>query len=638
MTPPAKRARHRAAAQGLAVSAALCWTLLTGPAAHAAHAGHPGHAAHLGHPGHPGPAAHLGHPGPAAHAGQLGTTPRRTTPRTSPAQDSARPALANGTHGGGSSSSDLVLPIGLVVVAGAAAAYAYGKRKWRTASRTTPGGSAVHNRSVPPAPVEFDVLDGEVRAALVGADEAVRTREQELARAQERCGPEAVRPLADALARARSELATAFRLRQELDEGRPPNEAARRHVLAEMAARCDGAGRHLDAEAEAFDRLRAHELSPARALAPTEAAFRELTTRTGAAEASLGALRREYASSASAPFAGHIEDAKDRLVFATTSLNGARQALDAGDDEAAAARVRDAEDAVGQADVLVASVERRGRELADAAQQLSASLTACEADLADARRQLEGLSEPPAGLPERISRAESVLAGVREESTAGPYDPVAGLRRILNADADADAAPAAGAHEGEDAVLRAPALLDAADLTARASIAAADDHIATHRGVAGSGSRTRLAAARTRLEQAPPRATDAPGALSAARAADALAREALDLAEQDVAAYAQQGSAGRAGNGAPGATANSEAADGNPVAQPRGRAETDAPSTSTPHADAQGGNPGAAPNPKAPDAAPHPEPPDATPDSPPDVKDLNDGPASRPGRADGGGL
>ncbi|MFE9408393.1 TPM domain-containing protein [Streptomyces sp. NPDC006704] len=480
MTPPVKRARHRAATQRLTVAMAYWSSVVSG----------------------------------------TGT------------------AHAAGPHGvPHNSGSDFILPIGVVVVVCALAAYAYLKRKRRTHSRTTPGGSGAHPEAVPPA-APFDVLDDEARAALVATDEAVRTSAEELDFARAESDAKAVGPFTGALTHARSELATAFRLRQELDEGRPEDESARRGVLAEMTARCDGAGRCLDAEADAFDRLRALDQDPARAIASAEAAFRELTTRTGAAERTLTGLLRQYAPSASAPVAGFIEEAKDRLVLATTSLNAARQALDAGDRADAAAQVRIAEGAVHQTGVLADAVERRGRALAEAAELLPPLLTACDDQLADQQAELDADS----ARQERIARARSVLAGVREESGAGPHDPLDASRRAFET---------AGADAGDAAAPRGRALLDSAVLTARAAIDAADAHIATHGGAVGCRARTRLAAARAHLAQLPDTGSDAPGALSSARAADALAREALDHAEQDVAAYRTPGLAGGAGDGGP---------------------------------------------------------------------------------------
>ncbi|WP_406506977.1 hypothetical protein [Streptomyces sp. NBC_00212] len=89
MTPPAGRARRRAA---LGTLAALCWSLIP-----------------------------------------------------------ATPALANSTHDSGSSASDLVLPVVVIVVAGVSAAYAYLKRRRRTHTRTTPGQGRPPPRT-PPAP------------------------------------------------------------------------------------------------------------------------------------------------------------------------------------------------------------------------------------------------------------------------------------------------------------------------------------------------------------------------------------------------------------------------------------------------------------------------------------------------------
>ncbi|GEB61950.1 TPM domain-containing protein [Streptomyces gardneri] len=440
----------------------------------------------------------------------------------------------------GTSASDLVLPVVLVGGAGAVAAYAYTKRRKRAETRTTPQGGQGWGRPKEPPPPSLEELDGQARLTLVATDDAVRTSQEELGFATAQFGEEAVRPFTEAVAFAKEQLTASFRLRQKLDDSFPEDEQTRRSMLDEILRRCGEADARLDAESEAFDRLRALERTAPEALDTVEAAFRERTGRMGLAEAALTAMRERYADSAAAPVAGDIEQAKDRLVFATTHINQARQQIDAGDNGGAAVHIRAAEGAVDQAARLVEAVDRRAQELAEAVGKLPGALSETDADLADARGLLKGTAEgvSTADLQGRIARAESVVAEVRRGVEAGRYDPIDALRRVEEADAALDES-LEGARERESGTRRARALLDQAMLTARSAIGAAADYITTHRGAVGSEARTRLAEAQRRWEKARvlAGAEDPQAALAEAQQADALARRAQDLAEQDVRTY-----------------------------------------------------------------------------------------------------
>lgn len=450
-------------------------------------------------------------------------------------------AAADSTSG-----TDLVLPVVLVGGAGAVAAYAWTRRRRRAGAGpgagtgAKPPGGQGWGAPKAPAQIPLPELDGQARQALVATDDAVRTSQEELGFATAQFGEEAVLPFTEAMAFAKDELTAAFRLRQKLDDAFPEDDATRRSMLDEIMRRCEEANTRLDAESDSFDRLRALERNAPEALTHAEAAFHEQTGRVGTAEATLVAMRERYAESAASPVASDVEQAKDRLVFATTHLSQARQAVDAGENGVAAVHIRAAEGAVDQAARLSEAVDRRAQELAEAVGKLTTALTETEADLADARGLLQGTAEEvsTADLQGRIARAEAVVADVRRTLDAGHYDPMDALRRIEEADTALDEA-LAGARERESGTRRARALLDQAMLTARSAIGAAADYITTHRGAVGSEARTRLAEAQRRLEKAGALAAadDPQAALTEAQQADALARRAQDLAEQDVRTY-----------------------------------------------------------------------------------------------------
>ncbi|MEU9006124.1 TPM domain-containing protein [Streptomyces sp. NPDC048551] len=467
-----------------------------------------------------------------------------------------------GGGSGGSGAGDFVLPVVAVGAAGALGAYAYTRRKRGRGGGGGGGGGGRGTTTAHPGwdgrraePTPLPELDARAKALLVETDDAVRTSTEELGFASAQFGDEAVAGFTQALASAKDGLTRAFRLRQQLDDAYPEDDATRRRMLDEIVARCTEAGRRLDAESAAFDRLRDLEKNAPQALATVEAHFRTLTGRTTTAEATLTALAGRYADSASAPVASNPEQAKDRLLFATTHLGEARAAIDAGDNGRAAVHVRAAEGAVDQAATLVDAVERRARELAEAAGKLTGALNETETDLADARGLLTGTAEgsSTADLRGRIGRAESVLADVRREEAAGRYDPIDALRRIEEADAALDQA-LTGARERESGRQRAAALLDQALLSARSAIGAATDYVTTSRGAVGSQARTRLAEAQRHLERSLSlAAADPSGALAEAQQADSLARQAQQLAEQDVRAYQNPYAGQRSGGGRGGA-------------------------------------------------------------------------------------
>ncbi|MEV7870243.1 TPM domain-containing protein [Streptomyces sp. NPDC088124] len=477
--------------------------------------------------------------GAAAGYGAVLTGRPVPTPALTPGE-----ADPGGAAADGGAATNLVLPAVVVVGAAAVAAYTFAKRSRRARARTTPGGGATGGRwgHGPQGPPETPLpeLDATAKRRLVETDDALRTSQEELGFATAQFGEEAAAPFTDAVAYAKGELTVAFRLRQELDDAYPEDDATRRRMLDEIIARCTEADNRLDAESEAFDRLRAMERNAPGALAAARAAFRELSGRVGMARATLAELRERYAASASAPVADCPAQAADRLVFASDSLDTAGGFVESGDNGRAAVHVRAAEGAVGQAATLVEAVERRARELTEAAGKLPGALTGTETDLADARGLLRGTPAgvPTADLQGRIGRAEAVTAEVRRAVNAGPYDPIDALRRVEEADAVLDEA-LTGARRREEGERRAGSLLDQAMLTARSAIGAAADYVTTHRGAVGSQARTRLTEAQRRLEwaqaQAGSGATQA--ALAEAQRADALARQAQDLAERDVLSY-----------------------------------------------------------------------------------------------------
>ncbi|MFF8910888.1 hypothetical protein [Streptomyces olivaceoviridis] len=440
----------------------------------------------------------------------------------------------------GTSAADLVLPLIAGVAAVALAGYGWLRRTRRARTRTTPGTVSAH----PPVPAPAD-SERQARAALRLADDCVRTSREELSFVRERFGEQRTEPFTHALRAAGTELSAAFAIWRRYEEGVPKEAGARRQALVGVIGRCAEAGRRLDAEAEALDRLRdltADEEGMRAALEVAEERFRELAARTMAAQRTLAALRERYARSVAGSVTGYVEQAKDRLVFAGARLNEARQAADVGETRRAAWQLRAGEGAVAQAGVLVGGVERLAAQVREAAGLVPATLTGAEAELAAARRTSPAPGEPEArpapadegpavvrrgterGSPAlgepaaRSAHVDGVLAVVREELTGGSYDPLDALRRITRA-----VERLTGVRSG---VLGTAALL-----VARSAVAGAEEFVGVHRGAVGAEARARLAQAVREL-----------GAGNTG-CADVVAGEARRLADRDVRAHGAEGDA-----------------------------------------------------------------------------------------------
>ena len=175
----------------------------------------------------------------------------------------------------------------------------------------------------PPAPD----LTAQANALLIELDDDLRASESELALATAQYGEAETTRFRAALEASRQDVAEAFRLRMTLEEEPAPDEETRRRTLAEIVARCRAADERLDAESEAFDRLRDLEGRAAEVAAQVE-------QRRAAVEASLleaTAVRHRlldrYAGPTVTGVSGNVDQARERLQFAAEAVGRARAAL-----------------------------------------------------------------------------------------------------------------------------------------------------------------------------------------------------------------------------------------------------------------------------------------------------------------------
>jgi hypothetical protein len=395
--------------------------------------------------------------------------------------------------------------------------------------------------SAEPSALTLDELDARASSLLVETDDAVKTSEQELGFATAQFGEEAAAPFAKAVEDAKADLTASFRLRQQLDDAVPEDDTTRRQMLEEIITRCESANESLDAQADAFDRLRALEQNAPEVLAEVDRRAAELGPRVAALPAALDALRGKYSESALEPVANNDEQATERLDFVRTAAADARQRLDTGDAAGAAVAVLAAQEAVGQATQLIEAVDRLGADLDQATEGLRGAVQETAQDLSEAKAMLGSGQQDPE-LAGRVASAEHALTSVQQELSSGRFDPLAATKRIEQAHEEL-AAALQGVRDEQARQQRARAVLDQTMLAARSEIAATQDFVTTRRGGVGSQARTRLAEAQRHLEQAMALAQqgDAEAALQEAQYARQLAGQAGQLARSDVGSMMGQG-------------------------------------------------------------------------------------------------
>jgi uncharacterized membrane protein YgcG len=448
-------------------------------------------------------------------------------------------ALADGLRTGGASggadgSSVVPLVVGGVVVVGGGA-YLLARRR-RRAPEAPASEAPAAEAPVDPFPGETtEALGYRSSQALLDVDNAVGTSEQELSAARAHFGEEAAAPFVAALEASRADMVAAFEIRQRLDDELPETEPEQRAMHAEILRLATQADDRLDAQVEAFDRLRALEADAAGYVDGLASRHFGLVARVPQVEAAWTALTGRYAATALEPVADNLAQAHALLADADKEVGEARTQLGASRPAYAVVDGRAAEDALTQAETLLDGVGRREAELVEAAGRLPAARAELEQDLAEA----SALSGVDAGV---LARAKASLAASAEAAGAALPDPLAALHLLDEASTALDQA-IAGAREVERQRRRAEAALDQTLVSARAAVSAASDFVSTRRGAVGTQARTRLAEAQRHLAAATA-GGDPAAALREAQQAETLGNQALDLARSDVDRWSGPSGAG----------------------------------------------------------------------------------------------
>jgi hypothetical protein len=241
-------------------------------------------------------------------------------------------------------------------------------------------------------------LDQKAGTLLVQLDDALKTSEQELGFAQAQFGEDQTRDFVAALADARTLAKQAFELRQKLDDAFPETPEQHRSMTEQLIGLAEQADRVLDEQAEAFDQLRELEKNAPQVLDQVAADQKGLGPRIAAAESTIAELAARYPTADLTSLHDMPGQARKLAAFAATTVTKARAVLGkkskkSDPDAGAAIAVRAAQQAVGQVEQLIASVDRVRADLEAQAARDARTAAELEARTRDARSAVDSAQD-----------------------------------------------------------------------------------------------------------------------------------------------------------------------------------------------------------------------------------------------------
>jgi predicted nucleic acid-binding Zn-ribbon protein len=399
------------------------------------------------------------------------------------------------------------------------------------------------------ASVSLDALDDLSKSMVVDVDNAVRSSSNELDLAVEEFGEKQTEPFSRAVNNAKTTLAQAFNVRQQLDDAIPETPAQRRDLLTRVVTAAARADRELEAQTEAFEKLRDLVVNAPSRLDSLTRQLVDVTARVAPSQQKLAELHNEFDDGALTSVTGNVTAAQERLSFADQNITRARELAAhpvAGRQTELVDSVRAVESAVGQARALLDAVDSAATDVRHAAATLPSSVSDIQSGISQAGGLLaQGNLAHAADLG---AARDAAVKAVAAAQTSGATDPLGAFAQLTRADADLDRLLDEIAQESE-AGQRLGRAFDQAVLTAQSRVRAVSDYIDTRRGSIGPQARTRLSEAVRQLEAAhAKRSTNPAEAIAHANEASMLAAQAQSMANADVQA-AQRAYTGRYGGG-----------------------------------------------------------------------------------------
>lgn len=406
---------------------------------------------------------------------------------------------------------------------------------------------------------DLDALRRRAGSLLVGADEAVRSSEQEVLFAQASYGDEQVAVFREDIDEARRLLTESFRLQQQadhaerdLDPSREDLDEARedavRGPLKQIVENCRRIDATLEQHRREFEDLRSLERDPGPAADQLADQLGRLRDRRAAAEQRLAELRENYDPSAFPQYVANLRRTGEELDEAETALARAREAVEASRASDAVVALHQGEEEASDAADLLDSMETTSGRLAEARRGLDGEVADAEQDLAQARAILEAgqapeLAGPIAATEQAVHRVRTALDG------EAPIDPLELLDQLETAHRELDA-PLEEVRDRQAQDRRARASLQTELLSARNQVQSSVDFLRSRRRQVGSTARTRMAEAERCLAEAHAQENTEPAkALQSATQAKQLAVQAAQIAERERAEGNLTGGAGFGGMG-----------------------------------------------------------------------------------------
>ncbi|MGA9872321.1 MAG: TPM domain-containing protein, partial [Rhodococcus sp. (in: high G+C Gram-positive bacteria)] len=438
---------------------------------------------------------------------------------------------AYSSSGSGSSGTPWLVGAGAVLVAGGGAV-AYSSRRKKKQHKTSI--EAAHRidptDTAALSALPLDVLDARAHSMLVETDNAVRASEEELAIARSEFGDRMAAPFITAFDQAKKALASAFEVRQRLDDAIPETPDQRRSMLIDIISSCGRADHELDSRVAEFESMRDLLINAGSKLDSLTQGVVALSVRVPESQKILEELRTEFAPDALSSIDTNVDMAREDIELAESNIAVGRDAAakPAGKQGELVSAVRTAEKAVDQARALLDAVDHAQSDIRNAIATLPAAIEEVRRDLTDAA-SLVGHGGPQ--LQQAREAAEQALRNA-EQSQAS--DPLGSYNQLVAADQQLDAMiENATEAKTQDELMRARLARDLGG--AQSQITAARDYISTRRGGVGAEARTRLAEAERHFDAARRLESSEPGkALQHAQAAAQLAAQASRSAQADV--------------------------------------------------------------------------------------------------------
>jgi hypothetical protein len=369
-------------------------------------------------------------------------------------------------------------------------------------------------------------------AALVAADERIRTTSDELLYAEIELGRDATADLRAALESVHTHMAEAFHLNQLNHDEIPdtPEELRTRH--ARILQLCEWAEELLDDRTEALAAPIERARRAPEIITGIRADVERLRARLPAAEAALGRLGSRYSDAALRRVSGNAAEATQLLDFAMHGADISESRRASGQREQANLALETAIEAVRRAGTLLEAVESFEIEALRAESTLAAIVDDSREDIVAAR----ALKHVPAVAAATVALEKELQA--LTPAGAKP-DPFAELTRLRDANTTLDAAVEKARERAARPLPPEHQVRHAIDDADR-QLGVARSVISGHRGWIGADARTRLAEAeRIRLDLAPFAGgpigeDDRERVLADARRCGMLASEALQLAQRDI--------------------------------------------------------------------------------------------------------